>query len=1042
MCGLPELINQKNNILRAWIAIEQLTEGSIQKKEPQYRQFEQNIPDFKTYFTKFMQQQQEKLHISDKLFQKAGIAVYCEIFPFQEIVEKLRQKYQIAATNEEVVSSEKFTFAIYFDKDLNFLSEKFFLTISGAIRLKGKLPSDFSKEEESLRDLLAKKFADGDFNQTFEELFKKYQFTFANARYAFVKNIENTEANLHSFFIDDLKQALAINTNNLYHYFQGFAGKRKNLDSNKNSAAFNPELLTEILQPKNYPLGRFPSNPDHPLAFMQQIAVNLALNDKNDLRSINGPPGTGKTTLLKEIFAELIVQQAAVICNYSKHSLKGTLRYNDAYKIAALPPEIANKAIIVASSNNGAVQNIVAELPQIEKIELSQFLSELMDVDYFKQLSNSEIKEHWEQQASKKVKKITVKPRVGKLTWGLFSLEGGKAKNLNSLLNKIELMVQNLKQPDFKSQPNAYADFKSQYCQLKNRRAKTQAFFEKIKPLPQLKLKKIKLQNKFIHEKKLKQDQLHTKVHQKQLEIESLKTEQHELEQKTTALNNQLKKLDTEKIELQHAFEVLKLQKPSLFWFKKMFKSVEATVFLNNLDKTQATFVKVTHSRKQLLDQQADTAKVMAANQQALTFAQKTINQAQQTYQLWFAEEKNKIEHLNQHIRAIEKLIAVNQDINIIDFGTSYANLQKSNFWFDRTYRIAQSNLFIQSLAVRKQFLYENVNHLQSAVIIWRNQNKYLAKENGEKLIKIAWDWINFAIPIIGTTFASFNRMFKHLGTDTLANLFVDEAGQAVPQASVGAIYRSKRVLVVGDPAQIEPVLTLDSNVLNLIAKNYAVTEKFISAATSVQSLVDAASQYGFQKDPDTWIGIPLWVHRRSSNPMFQISNKLSYHDLMVQGKSEKEGQTQWFNIPGTANDKFVQEQAEFLKREISKRTHGMSVPENDIFVITPFRNVARQLVKILDQIGFVKRNQENKPINVGTVHTFQGKEAKVVYFVLGADNSSVGAANWAVTKPNMMNVAVTRAKEEFYIIGDRKLYQSLGSNVVKITMRLLNANV
>nr|WP_252894796.1 hypothetical protein [Liquorilactobacillus satsumensis] len=399
------MINQKNNILRAWIAIEQLTEGSIQKKEPQYRQFEQNIPDFKTYFTKFMQQQQEKLHISDKLFQKAGIAVYCEIFPFQEIVEKLRQKYQIAATNEEVVSSEKFTFAIYFDKDLNFLSEKFFLTISGAIRLKGKLPSDFSKEEESLRDLLAKKFADGDFNQTFEELFKKYQFTFANARYAFVKNIENTEANLHSFFIDDLKQALAINTNNLYHYFQGFAGKRKNLDSNKNSAAFNPELLTEILQPKNYPLGRFPSNPDHPLAFMQQIAVNLALNDKNDLRSINGPPGTGKTTLLKEIFAELIVQQAAVICNYSKHSLKAHYAIMMHTKLLLYRQKLPIKQSLSPVQIMGAVQNIVAELPQIEKIELSQFLSELMDVDYFKQLSNSEIKEHWNNRPPKKLKK-------------------------------------------------------------------------------------------------------------------------------------------------------------------------------------------------------------------------------------------------------------------------------------------------------------------------------------------------------------------------------------------------------------------------------------------------------------------------------------------------------------------------------------------------------------------------------------------------------------------------------------------------------------
>ena len=54
--------------------------------------------------------------------------------------------------------------------------------------------------------------------------------------------------------------------------------------------------------------------------------------------------------------------------------------------------------------------------------------------------------------------------------------------------------------------------------------------------------------------------------------------------------------------------------------------------------------------------------------------------------------------------------------------------------------------------------------------------------------------------------------------------------------------------------------------------------------------------------------------------------------------------------------------------------------------------------------------NREN-PTNVGTVHTFQGKEAPIVFFVLGADRQSSGAARWAVTEANIMNVAATRAK-------------------------------
>ena len=59
---------------------------------------------------------------------------------------------------------------------------------------------------------------------------------------------------------------------------------------------------------------------------------------------------------------------------------------------------------------------------------------------------------------------------------------------------------------------------------------------------------------------------------------------------------------------------------------------------------------------------------------------------------------------------------------------------------------------------------------------------------------------------------------------------------------------------------------------------------------------------------------------------------------------------------------------------------------------------------------------------------------------VLGCDEKSRGAASWAVgtDNPNIMNVAATRAKEEFYIIGDRKLYSSINSEVINQTNKVL----
>jgi adenylate kinase family enzyme len=1027
-------MNKRNDILNAWITIEQLSEGSIKRKDNSLELLHTMEEDWNKFFLDFLTKQKEQQNISDKSFKNSGLVLYFDIFDFQEVIDLLREKYKIPKTYEEVSTSDKFTFSIYFDNELNFIADKLFFTVSGYIRQHGDLPEDILKVENAFREDLNSKFDEG-FNSTIYELFQKYHVSVENFRYAFVKNLENGDVNLHSFFIDDLKKAKIITNKNLDRYFDGFSGFRQNLDGNKESDHFNSQIFeTTILQPKYYPLGRFPSNPGFALSFMQQVAVNLALNDKNEIRSVNGPPGTGKTTLLKDIFADLVVQQATEIVQLSAKKIKGSLVYWQSAKIGVLPPSISDKNIVVASSNNGAVQNIVKELPKKETIA-DDFQKQLDEADYFKDISNSELTD----EGLGKNREIKIE-LLNEENWGVFSLEGGASTNMNKLLINIEAIEKDLEDHvQVNIGENVYQEFSRLYDELKLGREDMQEYSEKMVYLR--KLKNIHKEQKiaFEHEEKKKRTSLVTQEAEATRELERLRQESGNLQDDLSNASIEIENLIDLQAQAKRNYDVVTSQKPSFLWFHKIFNRPKVEQYFRNLNNANDHLNDLSKQKTKWLNNCMRLENRLKETATKSEHIQKQTRDTKADFERWMTTQHSTFEKLAQEIAVLENLKS-QSGIKELDFSLSYDELQKSNPWFTRHFRKLQSELFISALKVRKQFLYENRRSLKAARNIWSRQSEYMGKENGQQLISESWNWLNFTIPVVSTTFASFGRMFKNLNENSIGNLFIDEAGQALPQASVGAIFRSKKVMVVGDPSQIKPVLTLDSNVLTLIGRHYEVDEKFVSADASTQTIVDATSQYGFQKNEDEWIGIPLWVHRRSNYPMFTISNEISYDRLMVQGKSEDEsqGKSQWYDSTGRAKDKFVKEQADLLKSMIDKRLREDPNLADEIYVITPFRNVAYKLAQVLDGINFTKRENE-KTTNIGTVHTFQGKEAKVVYFVLGADSNSSGAARWAVSDPNMMNVAATRAKEEFYVIGDKKFYASLGSEVANKTISIID---
>ncbi len=849
------IMNERKDILEAWIIEEILSEGSINPNQKQFVKKESGtwLEAFDNARNIAVQKQQSNPS------KYAYNVLYVDLFPFTEVESVLRDKLGMEKkeTDDANIDDYRFGLALVFDRDLQFDKEDTFVTMSSYIRRKQVIPDvdTFRKDEEEFKIKCEQLFdrcdSDDQMCEAISKIVDEYSGDEDNCRACYYTS--HTElTNLHSFFIDDLQKAKTGHSANLAAYLAGHAenAPRINLDTRDEKQQVN---FGRILAPERYPIARFPDNPDFALSFMQQTAVNLAIGQPGSaMLSVNGPPGTGKTTLLRDIFAELIAEQAHEMA-VMKHRKLPTgivaVQAGAPYNFAPLPSAIADRGIVVASSNNSAVRNIVDELPQITKIH-DMFRKELQEADYFFDTANEidPLAEPDEKENTSKNARY----------WGLFSLEGGRSANIKNLLNKVGLAWNELS-ISYTSDPGVY-------------------------------------------------------------------------------------------------------------------------------------------------DQ--------------------------------FLEAENEIKKLQRNVRSGH----LEPDASPLSMKLPYEELQKSNPWYGKKYRVAQSRLFICALKVRKQFLFENREILKTAKYIFDNRHSGKWSESPE-LIPQAFSWLNLCVPVISSTFASFGRMCHEMPENSIGHLFVDEAGQAVPQAAVGAIARAKHVMVVGDPAQITPVVSLNPGILSLLGKRFHVDDRFISDTASVQTLVDDVSPYGFYKTKSAWIGIPLWVHRRCADPMFSISNELSYNNLMVQGNPEEKslGRAGWFDVGGRARDKYVAEQSEFLKQLISTmaKDHPNILNPNagdEVFVISPFRNVAYRLKKDLKSIGFYRRDHDI----VGTIHTFQGKEAPIVFLVLGADERSTGAATWAVSTPNMINVAATRARKAFYIIGDRKLYMGLGSEVVMTTLRCL----
>ena len=184
---------------------------------------------------------------------------------------------------------------------------------------------------------------------------------------------------LNSFFVKDLEKVAAeARKQNLGKGCWTFLAGNDEFDVSKRiDVRTSIGTLFQHLSPALIPPGRWPSKDHHPLVFSQQFAVNSIVQDLmkgTGLFAVNGPPGTDKTTLLRDLVAAVVIERATRLSELGRpeEAFTGEKRWKVGKftrVISTWKEELRGFEIVVASNNNGAVENVTLEIPGKDAVD-------------------------------------------------------------------------------------------------------------------------------------------------------------------------------------------------------------------------------------------------------------------------------------------------------------------------------------------------------------------------------------------------------------------------------------------------------------------------------------------------------------------------------------------------------------------------------------------------------------------------------------------------------------------------------------------------
>lgn len=242
----------------------------------------------------------------------------------------------------------------------------------------------------------------------------------------------------------------------------------------------------------------------------------------------------------------------------------------------------------------------------------------------------------------------------------------------------------------------------------------------------------------------------------------------------------------------------------------------------------------------------------------------------------------------------------------------------------------------------------------------------------------------------------------------------MDESSQIDLVSAIIALSCAKNVVFVGDLMQLSNVVkNADKNLLKKIFAKYNLPARFNYSENSILRCI--SNQYAgaihntllnehFRCDPE----IMGFCNKRFYN------NQLIFRREHISGNGVKVIYTESHHARKRTNER----QVDIIKNEILPQITG-----HEIGIIAPFR----------DQVSLLNsriKPDDSRKYVIDTIHKFQGKEKETIIISTVVNKVKIGDDDNVdfLNNPNLLNVAISRAKNNLYLVVSEELMKQNGA--------------